>query len=141
MCKVAGVLSLLSSEVSALIIWIITLDRFVVIHFPFSTVRFNTASAAVACLLIWLVGWCLALAPLLPVTSHWNFYGQTGGGDGGAVVEGEVVVVVVVEVEMMVVVVVVVEEVEVVVVVVVVVVEVVEVVVMVVVVEVVLVVN
>ncbi|KAL8591215.1 hypothetical protein ACOMHN_019191 [Nucella lapillus] len=55
MCKVAGVLSLLSSEVSALIIWIITLDRFVVLHFPFSTLRFDRASAAVACLLIWLV--------------------------------------------------------------------------------------
>ncbi|KAL8591493.1 hypothetical protein ACOMHN_000508 [Nucella lapillus] len=78
MCKVAGVLSLLSSEVSALIIWIITLDRFVVLRFPFSTLRFDRSSAAVACLLIWAVGWCLALVPLLPVTSHWNFYGQTG---------------------------------------------------------------
>ncbi|KAL8572849.1 hypothetical protein ACOMHN_011098 [Nucella lapillus] len=53
MCKVAGVLSLLSSEVSALIIWIITLDRFVALHFPFSTLRFGRVSAAVACLLIW----------------------------------------------------------------------------------------
>ncbi|KAL8597604.1 hypothetical protein ACOMHN_001535 [Nucella lapillus] len=52
-CKVAGVVSLLSSEVSALIIWIITLDRFVALHFPFSTVRFDRVSAAVACLLIW----------------------------------------------------------------------------------------
>ncbi|KAL8581370.1 hypothetical protein ACOMHN_034448 [Nucella lapillus] len=78
MCKVAGVLSLLSSEVSALIIWIITLDRFVVLRFPFSTLRFDRSSAAVACLLIWVVGWFLALVPLLPVTSHWNFYGQTG---------------------------------------------------------------
>ncbi|KAL8589162.1 hypothetical protein ACOMHN_052500 [Nucella lapillus] len=78
MCKVAGVLSLLSSEVSALIIWIITLDRFIALHFPFSSLRFSRASAAVACLFIWLVGWFLALVPLLPVTSHWDFYGQTG---------------------------------------------------------------
>ncbi|KAL8625319.1 hypothetical protein ACOMHN_044462 [Nucella lapillus] len=77
-CKLAGVLSLLSSEVSALIIWIITLDRFVALHFPFSTLRFDRTSAAVACLMIWFVGWFLALVPLLPVTSHWNFYGQTG---------------------------------------------------------------
>ncbi|KAL8580965.1 hypothetical protein ACOMHN_017532 [Nucella lapillus] len=77
-CKVAGFLSLLSSEVSALIIWFITLDRFIVLHFPFSTMRFNRTSAAVACLLTWVAGWCLATIPLLPVTSHWEFYSQTG---------------------------------------------------------------
>ncbi|KAL8591533.1 hypothetical protein ACOMHN_000547 [Nucella lapillus] len=77
-CKVAGFLSLLSSEVSALIIWFITLDRFIVLGFPFSTVRFDRTSAAVACLLTWLGGWVLAMLPLLPVTSHWEFYSQTG---------------------------------------------------------------
>ena len=77
-CKVAGFLSLLSSEVSAFVIWLITLDRFIVLHFPFSTVRFHRVSAAVACLIIWLVGVLLALVPLLPVTSHWEFYSQTG---------------------------------------------------------------
>ncbi|KAL8566448.1 hypothetical protein ACOMHN_015084 [Nucella lapillus] len=35
-------------------------------------------SAVVACLLIWLTGWFLALLPLLPVTSHLEFYSQTG---------------------------------------------------------------
>ena len=77
-CKVAGFLSLLSSEVSAFIIWLITLDRFIVLHFPFSSVRFQRVSAAVACLITWLVGVLLALVPLLPVTSHWEFYSQTG---------------------------------------------------------------
>ncbi|KAL8593358.1 hypothetical protein ACOMHN_066488 [Nucella lapillus] len=77
-CKVAGFLSMLSSEVSALIIWFITLDRFIVLHFPFTTVRFDRTSAAVACLLTWSAGWVLAMLPLLPVTSHWEFYSQTG---------------------------------------------------------------
>ncbi|KAL8618459.1 hypothetical protein ACOMHN_049876 [Nucella lapillus] len=77
-CKVAGFLSLLSSEVSALIIWLITLDRFIVIHFPFSVLRFERKSASMACLLTWVAGFFLALFPLLPVTSHWNFYSQTG---------------------------------------------------------------
>ncbi|KAL8611100.1 hypothetical protein ACOMHN_064390 [Nucella lapillus] len=77
-CKVAGFLSLVSSEVSALFIWLITLDRFVVLRFPFSTLRFERTSAAMACLLTWLVGCLLALLPLLPVTSHWKFYSQTG---------------------------------------------------------------
>ncbi|KAL8591753.1 hypothetical protein ACOMHN_032295 [Nucella lapillus] len=77
-CKLAGFLSLLSSEVSALIIWIITLDRFLALRFPFSSLRFSRRSAALACLLIWGIGWFLACFPLLPVASHWEFYSQTG---------------------------------------------------------------
>ena len=77
-CKVAGFLSLLSSEVSALTIWLITLDRFIVLRFPFSRVRFQRTSAAVACLFTWFIGCLLAFIPLLPVTSHWEFYSQTG---------------------------------------------------------------
>ena len=55
-CRVAGVLFLLSSEVSAFIICLITLDRFIVLRFPFSTVRFRRKSAVVACVLVWIVG-------------------------------------------------------------------------------------
>ena len=77
-CKVAGFLSLLSSEVSALTIWLITLDRFIVLRFPFSSVRFQRTSAAVACTVSWLVGLLLASTPLLPITSHWEFFSQTG---------------------------------------------------------------
>ena len=77
-CKVAGFLSLLSSEVSALLICLITLDRFLVLRFPFSTVRFRKPSAVWACLGVWLAGLALAAAPLLPGTAHWQFYSQTG---------------------------------------------------------------
>ena len=77
-CKVAGFLSLLSCEVSALTIWLITLDRFIVLHFPFSSVRFQRKSAAETCLITWFVGLLLGSVPLLPVTSHWEFYSQTG---------------------------------------------------------------
>ncbi|KAL8609057.1 hypothetical protein ACOMHN_059870 [Nucella lapillus] len=77
-CKVAGFMSLLSSEVSALTIWFITLDRFVVLRFPFSTRRFDRTSAAVSCLLTWVIGGLLATIPLLPLTAHWEFYSQTG---------------------------------------------------------------
>ena len=77
-CKVAGFLSLLSCEVSALIISLITLDRFIVLHFLFSSIRFRRLSAALASLLTWLTGLLLASVPLLPVTSHWEFFSQTG---------------------------------------------------------------
>ena len=77
-CKVAGFLSLLSCEVSALIIFLITLDRFIVLHFPFSSVRFQRTSAYLACVFTWLIGWLLASIPLLPSVSHWEFFSQTG---------------------------------------------------------------
>ena len=50
-CKVAGLCSLLSSEVSAVIICLITLDRFLVLRFPFSRFHFQSASAYLACAL------------------------------------------------------------------------------------------
>ncbi|KAL8619459.1 hypothetical protein ACOMHN_011810 [Nucella lapillus] len=77
-CHTAGFLSLLSCEVSSFIICLITLDRFLVIRFPFSHLCFGTTSAQVACGIIWGLGVILASIPLLPVTSHWAFYSQTG---------------------------------------------------------------
>ena len=77
-CQVAGFLSLLSSEVSALVVCLITVDRFLVLRFPFSQLHFSPRSALVASLLVWLFGLLLALLPLLPATSHWQFYSQTG---------------------------------------------------------------
>ena len=77
-CHAAGFLSLLSSEVSALLIAIITVDGLLVIRFPFSSVRFSPRSGQVTCGLTWVVGVVLASLPLLPVTAHWRFYSQTG---------------------------------------------------------------
>ena len=77
-CKMAGFLSLLSSEVSAFIVCLITLDRFLVLRFPFSSLHFRMKSAHVACMMAWLVGVILAGIPLLPVTDHWHFYSQNG---------------------------------------------------------------
>ena len=77
-CKIAGFLSLLSSETSAFIIWLITLDRFLVLSSPFSEVRFKRRSAGLTCLLVWCLGLGLAAVPLLPITSAWQFYSQTG---------------------------------------------------------------
>jgi hypothetical protein len=49
-CRVAGFLALLSSEVSAFVILLITIDRFLVLRFPFSNTRFGGKSAAAVCL-------------------------------------------------------------------------------------------
>ena len=77
-CKIAGFLSLLSSEVSALTVLLITLDRFIVLRFPFGSFRFERRSASVVCATVWLLGLFIALLPLLPTMSHWKFYSQTG---------------------------------------------------------------
>ena len=77
-CKVAGFLSLLSSEVSASIICLVTVDRFLVVQFPFSRLRFQRHTAWLSCLVLWTMGIVMAAVPLLPATSHWQFYSQTG---------------------------------------------------------------
>ena len=63
---------------SAFIICLITLDRFIVLRFPFSQVRLKQTSGIVACGLIWFTGILLAAVPLFPILSHWRFYEQTG---------------------------------------------------------------
>ncbi|XP_070207968.1 G-protein coupled receptor GRL101-like [Littorina saxatilis] len=78
-CKMAGFLSLLSNEVSAFIICLVTVDRFLVTRFPLSHhLHFSLRSARTACAVVWTAGVLLASVPLLPVTSHWEFYSQTG---------------------------------------------------------------
>ncbi|KAL8566547.1 hypothetical protein ACOMHN_009761 [Nucella lapillus] len=77
-CQLAGFLSLLSSELSAFLICLITLERFLVIRFPHKQLRFSPRMAHAASLAGWLVGVVLAAIPLLPVTAHWRFYSQTG---------------------------------------------------------------
>ena len=77
-CRLAGFLSLLSSEVSALTICLITHDRYLVVRFPFSKTSFNNKSTYLSCAMLWCFGIFLAAIPLLPATSHWEYYSQTG---------------------------------------------------------------
>ena len=76
-CHVAGMLCLLSSEVSAILICLITLDRLLVLRFPFSHVHFSKVSSQCACCMVWVGGLVLASFPFLPAASHWDFYSQT----------------------------------------------------------------
>ena len=77
-CKIGGFLSFLSSETSAFFICLITLDRFLVLSSPFGEVHFKRRSAGAVCSLAWTLGLFLAAVPLLPMTSDWDFYSQTG---------------------------------------------------------------
>ena len=64
----------MSSEVSAFMVSLITLDRFLVLCFPFRQIRFKHRSAIVACLTAWSLGALIALFPLLPLANDWKFY-------------------------------------------------------------------
>ena len=77
-CQMAGFLSLVSCEVSAFIICLITLDRFLVVRFPLSFLHFKGWNAQLASCLSWLVGAVVSAVPLLPPLAHWHFYSQTG---------------------------------------------------------------
>ena len=74
-CKAAGFLALLSSEVSAFVLCLITLDRFFLLRFPFSRrLRLSRLSASLACAAAWGAGFVLAAVPLFQ--PRWRFYGQ-----------------------------------------------------------------
>ncbi|KAL8562025.1 hypothetical protein ACOMHN_031796 [Nucella lapillus] len=77
-CKMAGLLSFLSREMSAFLICLITLERLLIVLFPQKNIRFSLRSAQLACFMGWVVGVLLAAIPLLPFSPPWDFYGQTG---------------------------------------------------------------
>ena len=75
-CRVAGFLCLLSSEVSVLMVCLLTLDHVTTVVFQHETYRFSTKSASVACAVAWLVGILVASLSLLPGLSESGHYGQ-----------------------------------------------------------------
>ncbi|KAL8579553.1 hypothetical protein ACOMHN_025506 [Nucella lapillus] len=77
-CQAAGFLCLVSTEVSAVLICLITMDRLLALAFPFRQLCFQPRSARVACLLVWTLWALLAALPLMPPTRHWALYSQTG---------------------------------------------------------------
>ena len=73
-CKAAGFLSLLSSEMSAFIVFLIALDRLLVVRFPIANRFFDRRLANRACVALWSVAVLLAAMPL---TSQWRVYGYS----------------------------------------------------------------
>ena len=77
-CALAGFVCLLSCETSAIIICLITVDRFLVLRFPFSRWHVSPVCAQALGVLTWAGGVALCCVPLLGVTRHWGFYSQSG---------------------------------------------------------------
>ena len=74
-CKVAGFISLISSEASVSFLTIISIDRFISILFPFSTKQLRKKSVRVVCALSWCVLIPMSLVSVVLADSESDFYG------------------------------------------------------------------
>ena len=78
-CTFAGILSTVSSEASVLFLCLITVDRILVIKYPFGQFNFRNKNGVIAAGLVWTISIVIALAPVV-FTDHFKgeFYGRSG---------------------------------------------------------------
>uniref|UniRef100_A0A8K9VBL0 G-protein coupled receptors family 1 profile domain-containing protein n=1 Tax=Oncorhynchus mykiss TaxID=8022 RepID=A0A8K9VBL0_ONCMY len=77
-CRTIGFLAMLSSEVSVLLLTYLTVEKFLVIVFPFSHLRPGKLQTAVVLLSIWVLGFIIAVVPLMNEDLFGNYYGRNG---------------------------------------------------------------
>ncbi|XP_076116691.1 G-protein coupled receptor GRL101-like [Mytilus galloprovincialis] len=65
-CKIAGILSTVSSECSVVFLFLITIDRFIAVKYPFGEIRFGKKSAIRISVFVFVTSFILAVVPLLP---------------------------------------------------------------------------
>ena len=77
-CKMAGLLSVLSSEASVFFMTAISTDRFLACVFPFSMMKLTVKSARVVAAIIWIVTFIISLIPVMIPEYFGNaFYGRS----------------------------------------------------------------
>nr|XP_040137556.1 relaxin receptor 2 isoform X4 [Ictidomys tridecemlineatus] len=77
-CRLMGFLAMLSTEVSVLLLTFLTLEKFLVIVFPFSNIRPGKRQTLVILICIWTVGFLIAVIPFWSEDYFGNFYGKNG---------------------------------------------------------------
>ena len=83
LCQFAGVLSMVSSEVSVAMLTIITADRLVCIVFPFRFRRLSLRRVYLLCATVWLLGIVISTVPLIGMgyfvddITGFDFYGRS----------------------------------------------------------------
>ena len=73
-CKVASVLAILSSETSLFLLTLITIDRYMILVFPFNPKHFRKLSAIIAVSGIWVFTITLSLTASVLADSNSDFY-------------------------------------------------------------------
>ena len=82
-CALTGVLSMASSEVSVLILTVLTTDRLICVVFPFKVRRMNRSVACAVVGGVWVLGTMLAVIPILGLEYFYDkkrnvgFYGKS----------------------------------------------------------------
>lgn len=79
-CVAAGILSMISSEVSILILTFMSIERFLLISDPFGHHRLTTKNVLMSLYVIWLFGVSIAVLPVILFHSSTMFYGVHNGG-------------------------------------------------------------
>ena len=74
-CKLAGVLSVLSSEASVFFVTVISLDCFFSIVFPFSKIKLRERSSIVVVIVLWAAALCVSVVPTIFAGSDSKIYG------------------------------------------------------------------
>ena len=75
--RAAGFVFTLSHEVSTFSLFLLALDRLLVVCLPSRRWKFSRVSAAVMSCLAWALGAVLSAVPLLPSNLHWKLYGDS----------------------------------------------------------------
>ncbi|XP_074069298.1 relaxin receptor 2 [Macrotis lagotis] len=77
-CRLMGFLAMLSTEVSVLLLTYLTLEKYVVIVFPFSNIRPGKRQTLIILVCIWIAGFLIAIIPFWSEEFFGNFYGKNG---------------------------------------------------------------
>ena len=73
-CKIAGALSIASSEGSVFFVTMISIDRFICIKNPYSTKKLGVKSTTILISILWLIAFALAVTPSLYSGKDHDFY-------------------------------------------------------------------
>lgn len=78
-CAAAGILAMISCEVSIIILTFMSIERFLLISDPFGHHRLNTKNIMMSMYVIWLSGIFIAIFPVILFWSSTKFYGVYSG--------------------------------------------------------------
>ena len=73
-CKVAGAVSITSSEASVFFVTVISIDRFINIQFPYSTNKLGKRLAMLTIVMIWIISLALGVVPSILSGINFKFY-------------------------------------------------------------------
>nr|XP_027782464.1 relaxin receptor 1 isoform X2 [Marmota flaviventris] len=77
-CQLTGSLAILSTEVSVLLLTFLTLEKYICIVYPFRCLGPRKCRTVTVLILIWMIGFIVALIPLSNKDFFKNYYGTNG---------------------------------------------------------------